>query len=72
MDVYPLLLRHNLDVICYLSYSFVGELRYLNESRITLNLANDILSFIYPLYRFASVLKYMMHAIRLGQRHYVA
>ena len=65
-------MRHNLIGICYLPYPFVGELHYLNESRVIPNVAIDIIPFIYPLHRFASVEEYMLHAVRLGQRHYVA
>ena len=72
VDVRPLSLRHNPDIICYLPYPFVGEFCYPNESRVIPNLAIDIVPFIYPLHRFASISEYMMHAIRPSQRHYVA
>ena len=72
VDVYPVSMRHNPVGICYLPYPFVEELHYPNESRVIPNVATDIIPFIYPLYRFASVEKYMLHAVRHGQRHYVA
>ena len=64
-------MRHNPDAICYLPYPFVGEFHYPNESRVIPNVAIDIIPFIYPLHRFASVDDYIVHAVRLGQRHYV-
>ena len=72
VDVRPVSMRHNPIGICYLLYPFVGELHYPNESRVIPNVATDIISFIYPLHRFASVEEYMLHVIRPGQRHYVA
>ena len=72
VDVRPLSMRHNPIGICYLPYSFVGELRYPNESRVIPNVATDIIPFIYPLHRFALVEEYMLHDVRLGQRHYIA
>ena len=72
MDVHPFLLRHNPDVICYLPYPFIGKFHYPNENRVIPNVAIDIIPFIYPLYRFASIAEYMMHIVRPGQRHYVA
>ena len=72
VDVRPLSMRHNPVGICYLPYLFVGELHYPNESRVIPNVATDIIPFIYPLHRFASVDEYMLRAIRPGQRHYVA
>ena len=36
------------------------------------NVATDIIPFIFPLHRFASVADYMVHAVRPGQRHFVA
>ena len=72
VDVRPLSMRHNPVGICYLPYSFVGEFRYPNESRVISNVATDIIPFIYSLHRFASVEEYMVHAVRLGQRHYIA
>ena len=59
-------MRHNPIGICYLPYPFVGELRYPNESRVIPNVATDIIPFIYPLHRFASVEEYMSHAVRPG------
>ena len=72
MDVRPVSMRHNPIGICYLPYPFVGELHYPNESRVIPNVATDIILFIYPLHRFASIELYMLYAVRLGQRHYVA
>ena len=72
MDVRPLSMRHNPNCICYLPYSFVGEFHYPNESRVIPNVATDIILFIYSLHRFASVEEYMVHAVKPGQRHYVA
>ena len=72
VDVHPLSMRYNPGGICYLPYHFVGELCYLNESRVIPNVATDIIPFIYPLHRFASIEEYMLHVVRLGQRHYVA
>ena len=72
MNIRPLSIRHNHVGICYLPYSFVVELCYPNESRVIPNVATDIILFIYPLHRFASVEKYMLHAIRPSQRHYFA
>ena len=72
MDVRPFLLRHNPNVICYLPYPFIGEIHYPNESRVIPNVATDIIPFIYPLYRFASIAEYIMHVVRSGQRHYIA
>ena len=72
MDVCPVSMRHNPIGICYLPYFLVEELCYPNESRVIPNVATDIILFIYPLHRFASVEEYMLHAIRPGERHYVA
>ena len=72
VDVHPVSMRHNPIGICYLPYSFVEELHYPNESGVISNVAIDIIPFIYPLYKFASVDKYMLHVVRPGQRHYVA
>ena len=72
VDVRPLSMRHNPVGVFYLPYPFVGELHYPNESRVIPNVATDIIPFIYPLHRFASVDEYMLRAIRPGQRHYVA
>ena len=69
VDVRPLSMRYNPFGICYLPYPFVEELHYPNESRIIPNAATDIIPFIYPLHRFASVDEYMLHAVRPGQRH---
>ena len=71
VDVRPLSMRHNPVGICYLPYPFVGELHYPNESRVIPNVATDIIPFIYPLHRFASVDEYMLRAVRPSQRHYV-
>ena len=71
VDVRPLSMRHNADAICYLPYPFLGEFHYPNESRVILNVGNDIISFIFSLYRSASVEDYMVHAVRPGQRHFV-
>ena len=72
VDICPLSMRFNPVGICYLPYPFIGEFHYPNESRVIPNVATDIILFIYPLHRFASVEEYMAHAIRLSQRHYVA
>ena len=72
VDVRPVSMRHNVDAICYLPFSFHGELHYLNESRVIPNVATDIIPVIFPLHRFASVDDYMAHAVRPGQRHFVA
>ena len=66
VDVCPLSMRHNPGCICYLPYPFVGEFHYPNESGIIPNVAIDIILFIYPLHRFASVKEYMVYAVRLG------
>ena len=71
VDVRPLSMRHNPVGVCYLPYLFVGELHYPNESRVIPNVATDIIPFIYPLHRFASIDEYMLRAVRPGQRHYV-
>ena len=72
VDVRPVSMRHNADAICYLPFPFHGELHYPNESRVIPNVATDIIPFIFPLHRFASVVDYMVRAIRPGQRHFVA
>ena len=72
MDIHPLSMRHNSIGICYLPYPFVREFRYPNESRVIPNVATDIIPFIYPLHRFASVEEYMVHVVRSSQRYYVA
>ena len=72
VDVRLLSMRHNPIGVCYLPYPFVGELHYPNESRVIPNVATDIIPFIYPLHRFASVDKYMLRVVRPSQRHYVA
>ena len=72
VDVRLVSMRHNPVGICYLAYPFLGELHYPNESRDIPNVAADIIPFIYPLHRIASIDEYMLHAIRPGQRHYVA
>ena len=59
-------MRHNVDAICYLPFPFHGELHYPNESRVISNVATDIIPFIYPLHRFASVDDYMVHAVKPG------
>ena len=41
-------------------------------NRVISNVATDIIPFIFPLHRFASVAEYMVHAVRPGQRHFVA
>ena len=64
VDVRPLSIRHNPDCICYLPYPFVGEFHYLNESRVIPNVATNIIPFIYPLYRFASIEEYMVHVVK--------
>ena len=43
VDVRPLLLRHNPNIICCLPYPFVGEFRYPNEYRIFPNVTIDII-----------------------------
>ena len=48
MDICPVSMRLNSIGICYLSYPFVGELHYPNESRVIPNVATDIIPFIYP------------------------
>ena len=65
-------MRYNINAICYLPFPFHGELHYQNESRVIPNVATDIIPFIFPLHRFASVDDYMVHAVRSGQRHFVA
>ena len=72
VDVCPLSLRQNANAICYLPYPFLGEFHYPNESRVIPNAATNIIPFIFPLYRFASVEDYMVHAIRPGQKHFIA
>ena len=69
VDVCPVSMRHNADAICYLPFPFLGEFHYPNESRAIPNVATDIIPFIFPLYRFPSVPKYMVHAVRPGQRN---
>ena len=64
MDICPLSMRHNPVDICYLPYPFVEKLRYPNESSIIPNVAADIISFIYPLHRFASIEEYMVHLVK--------
>ena len=71
VDDLPISMRHNVDAICYLPFPFHGELHYPNESRVIPNVATDIIPFIFPLHRFASVEDYMVHAVRPGQRHFV-
>ena len=72
VDVRRVSMRHNANAICYLPFPFHGELHYPNESRVIPNVATDIIPFIFPLHRFASVDDYMVHIVRLGQRHFVA
>ena len=72
VDVRPVSMRHNADAICYLPFPFLGEFHYLNESRVIPNVATNIIPFIFPLHRFPLVADYMVHAIRPGQRHFVA
>ena len=72
VQVRPVSMRHNADAICYLPFPFLGEFHYPNENRVISNVATDIIPFIFPLYRFASVGDYMVHAVRPGQRHFVA
>ena len=72
VDVRPVSMRHNADAICYLPFPFHGELHYPNDSRVIPNVTTDIIPFIFPLHRFASVADYMVHAVRPGQRHFVA
>ena len=72
VDVCHVSMRHNPVGICYLPYYFVGELHYPNKSGVIPNVATDIISFIYPLHRFASFEEYMLHTVRPGQRHYIA
>ena len=72
VDVHPVSMRHNADAICYLPFPFHGELYYPNESIVIPNVATDIIPFIFPLHRFASVASYMLHIVRPGQRHFVA
>ena len=71
VDVRLVSMRHNVDAICYLPFSFLGELHYPNESRVIPNVATGNIPFIFPLQRFASVEDYMVHAVRPGQRHFV-
>ena len=52
-------------------FPFHGELHYPNDSRVIPSVATDIIPFIFPLHRFASVADYMVHAVRSGQRHFV-
>ena len=72
VDVCPISMKHNADAICYLPFQFLGEFHYPNESRVIPTVATDIVPFIFPLHRFASVGDYMVHAVRPGQRHFVA
>ena len=71
VDVRPVSMTHNANAICYLPYPFLWEFHYPNESRVFCNVAIDIILFIFPLHRFASVEDYMVHAVRAGQRHFV-
>ena len=66
VDVRPVSMRHNADAICYLPFPFHGELHYPNDNRVIPNVATDIIPFIFPLHRFASVADYMVHAVRPG------
>ena len=72
VDIRPLSMRHNVNAFCYLPYPFLGEFHYSNESRVIPNVATDIIPFIFPLHRFASVEDYTIYAIRPGERHFVA
>ena len=72
VDVRPVSMRHNANAICYLRFPFLGEFHYPNESRAIPNVATDIIPFIFPLHRFPSIAKYMVRAVRPGQRHCVA
>ena len=67
VDVCPVLMRQNADAICYLPFPFLGEFHYLNESGDISNVATNIIPFIFPLHRFASVEDYMVHTIKPGQ-----
>ena len=67
VDVCPVSMRHNADAICYLPFPFHGELHYPNDSRVIPNVAIDIIPFIFPLHRFASVADYMVHVVRPGR-----
>ena len=71
VDVRPISMRHNADTIYILSFSFLEEFHYPNESRVIPNVATEITPFIFPLHRFASVADYMVHAVRPSQRHFV-
>ena len=66
VDVRPVSMRHNADAICYLPFPFLGEFYYLNESRVIPNVVTNIIPFIFPLHRFPSVPKYMVHTVRPG------
>ena len=72
VDVRPVSMRHNADATCYLPFPFHGKLHYPNESRVIPNVAIDIIPFIFPLHKFVLVDDYMVHAVRPGQRHFVA
>ena len=65
-------IRYNANAICYLSFLFLGEFHYPNENKVIPNIATNIIPFIFPLYRFASVADYMIHVVKSGQRHFVA
>ena len=54
-----------------MSFPFLGEFHYPNESRVIPNVATNIIPFIFPLHRFPSVLEYMVYAVRPDQRHCV-
>ena len=71
VDVRPLSMRHNADAICYCPYPFLREFHNPNESRVIPNVATNIIPFIFPLHRFASVENYMVHVVRPGQRHFI-
>ena len=72
VDVRPISMRDNADAICYLPFLFLGEFHYPNECRVIPNVATDIIPFIFSLPRFPSVAKYIVHAVRFSQRHFVA
>ena len=72
VDVRLVSMRHNADAICYLPFPFLREFHYPNESRVIPNVANDIIPFIFPFHMFPSVAEYMVHAVRRGQRHFIA
>jgi hypothetical protein len=58
VDVQPLPLRHNSNVVCFLPCPFVGDLDYPYKSDHILKIVTNILPFVYPLQKFELIARY--------------